>query len=75
MPPRTRKTEQPYKAKADISVLMGEEQPSTAPLMLPIDSISLPSSQVVAPKYVGVGSPALDEGRMAGLRWRAREVD
>ncbi|NJM72390.1 MAG: ParB/RepB/Spo0J family partition protein [Scytonema sp. RU_4_4] len=45
MPPRTRKTEQPYKAKADISVLMGEEQPLTAPLMLPIDSISLPSSQ------------------------------
>lgn len=45
MPPRTRKTEQPYKAKADISVLMGEEQPLTAPLLLPIDSISLPSSQ------------------------------
>ncbi len=45
MPPRTRKTEQPYKAKADISVLMGEEQPLTAPLLLPIDSISLTSSQ------------------------------
>ena len=42
---RTRKTEQPYKAKADISVLMGEESPSTAPLMLPIELISLPDSQ------------------------------
>lgn len=45
MPPRTRKTEQPYKAKADISVLMGEESPSIAPLLLPIDLISLPDSQ------------------------------
>ena len=45
MPPRTRKTEQPYKAKADLSVLMGEESPTTAPLMLPIESITLPSSQ------------------------------
>ena len=45
MPPRTRKTEQPYKAKADLSVLMGEESPSTAPLMLPLQSISLPHSQ------------------------------
>jgi ParB family chromosome partitioning protein len=42
---RPRKTEQPYKAKADISVLMGDEQPSTDPLLLPIDSISLPESQ------------------------------
>ncbi|PHJ57157.1 plasmid partitioning protein ParB [Nostoc linckia z18] len=42
---RPRKTEQPYKAKADISVLMGEELPSTEPSMLPIDSISLPESQ------------------------------
>lgn len=45
MPSRTRKTELPYKAKANIDVLMGEEEPPTAPLMLPIDSISLPSSQ------------------------------
>lgn len=43
--PRTRKTEQPYRAKADISVLMGSELPSTEPQMLPIDSISLPDSQ------------------------------
>lgn len=42
---RPRKTEQPYKAKADISVLMGEEQPTTEPLLLPIDSISLPEAQ------------------------------
>jgi ParB family transcriptional regulator, chromosome partitioning protein len=42
---RPRKTEQPYKAKADISVLMGAELPSTEPQMLPIDSISLPDSQ------------------------------
>ncbi len=42
---RTRKTELPYKAKANIDVLMGEESPSTAPLMLPLQSISLPSSQ------------------------------
>ena len=42
---RPRKTEQPYKAKADISVLMGDEQPSTEPLLLPIDSISLPEGQ------------------------------
>ena len=42
---RPRKTEQPYKAKADISVLMGDEQPSTDPLLLPIDSISLPKNQ------------------------------
>ena len=45
MPPRTRKTELPYKAKADLSVLMGEESPTTAPLMLPLESITLPSSQ------------------------------
>lgn len=45
MPSRTRKTEQPYKAKADLSVLMGEESPSTAPLMLLIESITLPNSQ------------------------------
>jgi ParB family transcriptional regulator, chromosome partitioning protein len=44
MAPRTRKTEQPYKAKANIDVLMGEE-PNSAPLMLPIESISLPASQ------------------------------
>ncbi|MBD2682311.1 MULTISPECIES: ParB/RepB/Spo0J family partition protein [Nostoc] len=42
---RPRKTEQPYKAKADISVLMGAELPLTEPSMLPIDSISLPDSQ------------------------------
>ena len=45
MPPRTRKTEQPYKAKADLSVLMGEESPSTTTLLLPLQSITLPSSQ------------------------------
>lgn len=42
---RTRKTELPYKAKANIDVLMGEESPNSAPLMLPIESLSLPSSQ------------------------------
>ncbi|MBD2770982.1 ParB/RepB/Spo0J family partition protein [Iningainema tapete] len=42
---RTRKTELPYKAKADLSVLMGEESPDTATLLLPIDSISLPDTQ------------------------------
>jgi ParB family transcriptional regulator, chromosome partitioning protein len=45
MPPRTRKTEQPEKAKANIDVLMGEESPNSTPLMLPIDSISLPDTQ------------------------------
>ncbi|MBD2207789.1 ParB/RepB/Spo0J family partition protein [Calothrix sp. FACHB-1219] len=43
--PRIRKTEQPYKAKADISVLMGEEQATTEPLLLPVKSITMPSGQ------------------------------
>ncbi|AFZ15595.1 ParB domain protein nuclease (plasmid) [Crinalium epipsammum PCC 9333] len=43
--PRPRKTEQPYKAKANIDFLMGEEQPSITPLSIPIDSISLPETK------------------------------
>jgi len=40
-----RKSEQPYRAKADLSALFGDEEPPTSPQMVPLDSISLPARQ------------------------------
>jgi len=40
-----RKSERPYKGKANLDVLFGEEESKTAPQTVPIDSITLPPSQ------------------------------
>lgn len=40
-----RKSDRPYNAKADLSVLFGEDEPATSPQVVKIDSISLPASQ------------------------------
>ncbi|MBD2018524.1 ParB/RepB/Spo0J family partition protein [Microcoleus sp. FACHB-53] len=40
-----RKSDRPYKAKANLDVLFGEEESQTAPQTVPIDSITLPVSQ------------------------------
>jgi ParB family transcriptional regulator, chromosome partitioning protein len=40
-----RKSDRPYKGKANLDVLFGEEESQTAPQTVPIDSITLPASQ------------------------------
>jgi ParB family chromosome partitioning protein len=40
-----RKSSRPYKGKANLDVLFGEEESKTAPQTIPIDSITLPPSQ------------------------------
>lgn len=40
-----RKSDRPYKGKANLDVLFGEEESQTAPQTVPIDSITLPPSQ------------------------------
>lgn len=40
-----RKSEQPYRAKADLSALFGDEELPNSPQMVPLDSISLPTRQ------------------------------
>lgn len=40
-----RKSDRPYKGKANLDVLFGEEESQTAPQTVPIDSITLPVSQ------------------------------
>ena len=40
-----RKSERPYKGKANLDVLFGEEEPKTALQTVPIDSIALPPGQ------------------------------
>jgi ParB family transcriptional regulator, chromosome partitioning protein len=40
-----RKSDRPYKAQANLDVLFGDDEPTTNPQMVKIDSISLPSSQ------------------------------
>jgi ParB family transcriptional regulator, chromosome partitioning protein len=47
MPPtkNTRKSDRPYNAKANLNVLFGNDEPSSPPQMVKIDSISLPDSQ------------------------------
>jgi ParB family transcriptional regulator, chromosome partitioning protein len=48
MPPTkktTRKSDRPYNAKANLNVLFGDDEPSTSPQIIKIDSISLPASQ------------------------------
>ncbi len=41
----TRKSDRPYNAKANLSVLFGDDEPATSSQMVKIDSISLPASQ------------------------------
>ncbi|HHP7231779.1 MAG TPA: ParB/RepB/Spo0J family partition protein [Xenococcaceae cyanobacterium] len=41
----TRKSDRPYNAKANLDVLFGDDEPSTSPQMVEIESIFLPSSQ------------------------------
>jgi ParB family transcriptional regulator, chromosome partitioning protein len=41
----TRKSDRPYNAKANLNVLFGDDEPSTSPQIIKIDSISLPDSQ------------------------------
>ena len=41
----TRKSDRPYNAQANLSVLFGDDETSTSPQMVELDSISLPSSQ------------------------------
>ena len=41
----TRKSDRPYKAQANLSVLFGYDETSTSPQMVEVESISLPSSQ------------------------------
>jgi ParB family transcriptional regulator, chromosome partitioning protein len=47
MPPtkNTRKSDRPYNAKANLNVLFGDDEPSSSPQMVEIESISLPASQ------------------------------
>jgi ParB family chromosome partitioning protein len=48
MPPTkktTRKSDRPYNAKANLNVLFGDDEPSSSPQMVKIESISLPDSQ------------------------------
>jgi ParB family transcriptional regulator, chromosome partitioning protein len=47
MPPtkNTRKSDRPYNAKANLNVLFGNDEPSTSPQIIEIDSISLLASQ------------------------------
>jgi ParB family chromosome partitioning protein len=40
-----RKSDRPYKGKANLDVLFGEEESKTAPQTVPLDSITLPTSQ------------------------------
>jgi ParB family chromosome partitioning protein len=40
-----RKSDRPYKGKANLDVLFGEEESQTAPQTVPCDSITLPASQ------------------------------
>ena len=40
-----RKSDRPYKGKANLDVLFGEESSKTAPQTVPLDSITLPPSQ------------------------------
>ena len=40
-----RKSDRPYKGKADLSALFGASEPISSPQTVPIDSIALPSSQ------------------------------
>ncbi len=40
-----RKSDRPYKGKANLDVLFGEEESQTAPQTVPLDSITLPPSQ------------------------------
>jgi ParB family chromosome partitioning protein len=42
---RTSKGDRPYNAQANLDVLFGDEEATTSPQMLKIDSISLPASQ------------------------------
>lgn len=41
----TRKSDRPYNAKANLNVLFGDDEPSSSPQMVEIESISLPASQ------------------------------
>lgn len=41
----TRKSDRPYNAKANLNVLFGNDEPSSPPQMVEIESISLPDSQ------------------------------
>jgi ParB family transcriptional regulator, chromosome partitioning protein len=41
----TRKGDRPYNAKANLNVLFGDDEPSSPPQMVGIESISLPASQ------------------------------
>ena len=41
----TRKSDRPYNAKANLNVLFGDEETTTSPQIVKIDSISLPASQ------------------------------
>lgn len=41
----TRKSDRPYNAKANLNVLFGDDEPSSPPQMVEIESISLPASQ------------------------------
>jgi ParB family chromosome partitioning protein len=43
--PRTPKGDRPYNAKANLNILFGDDDPSTTPQMVKLDSIVLPSSQ------------------------------
>jgi ParB family chromosome partitioning protein len=48
MPPtkkNPRKSDRPYNAKANLNVLFGDDEPSSPPQMVEIDSISLPANQ------------------------------
>jgi ParB family chromosome partitioning protein len=42
---RTPKGDRPYKAQANLDLLFGDDEPTTNPQMVEIDSISLPASQ------------------------------
>ena len=41
----SRKSDRPYNAKANLNVLFGDDEPSSPPQMVEIESISLPASQ------------------------------